>query len=307
MGAHIRKNREASMKKRRGAARRANSAGAGPGAPGPGAATSRIDVKEMRSILRRALVRVVSAQKQRPPPAPSALLPDDGYECDALNRAIVDLATSVAQKREPGARTRARAPNSALHEWVEKRLSLPVSDMVSGGAFDAARLHYFDGDRHQWERHMGVFAESITKSLSMSIIKDNDLLGRLIASGDSARLSEALRGMIEVAVANALRMLAVVLEVSKDLATVLGTGNAKLKRAAIENMTVVLIDVLTAELVPALLPVLGDDASQHVDIEVQLRKIRPHIIDAVCKKIIGEITQFQQQLPQDRAQEGRSS
>ena len=306
MGAHTRKNRKSSMTKRRGAARRDVCAGEGPGAPSPGAATSRIDAKEMRSMLRNALARVVSAQKQRPPPAPPALLQDGDYECDALNRAIADLVTLVAQKREPGSRTRACAPNSALHEWVEKELSLPVSDMVGAGAFDAARLHYFGDDRHRWERYAGVLAESITKSLSMSIIKNNDLLGRLIASGDSTSLNEALRGMIEAAVVNALKMLAIVIEASKDFATAFATGDAKLKRAAIENITIVLIDVLTAELVPALLLVLGDDASPHVDIEVQLRKIRPHTIDAVCKKIIGELAQPQQQLPQDRTQGGRS-
>ena len=179
--------------------------------------------------------------------------------------------------------------------------------MVDSNAFDAARLHYFGGDRQQWERHMGVFAESITKSLSMSIIQNSDQLGRLVASGDDLRLSGALHGMIGAAVAAALRMLAIVVEALKDFDVALKTGDAKLKRAAMENISVVLIDVLTAELVPALLPVLGGDTGQHVDIEAHLRKIRPSVIDAVCKKIAKELTRFQQQLSQDRADHGRSS
>lgn len=306
MGAHTKKRRGASMKERRKAAGRDVSAAAGSGMPGPGRAEPRIDAGDVCKTLRTSLIRLADELRQRPAAPILGLLREDAREVDALGRAMVDILGQLEQKRGEAGRIRARAPNSALHDWIEEELSLPVSSMAGGSTFKAIGRRYFGDDQHQWENYMGVFATSVAKSLSASIVRNGDRLTKLAKAGDSRRLDGSLHDIIRAAVFYSMNMVSVGRLASTDIVAALASGDARLKSAAIENMRVVVTDVLATALVPALLPALGDDVNQRGDMAARLRGINPATIDAACKKIIDELTPSQQQLPQERAARGRS-
>lgn len=275
------KKRPASMKRR--------AAVAGPeiyriagGAPAAGTPERAELLRGMRKAVRGSFGALYDGNELAYAAAP--LSEEDKRDFDVLEREVTDMIDHVAERIRSGV----PRDDPVLRKYVDDRIMPAVSDIVGSDAISLIRSRYFGGEDRLWEQHLSALFALIGKRLVASIIDGNEVLHRLVSARDGRLLHEAVLQVIEVAIAFAAKMLGVSVRISKDLIELFSAGIDGRKKEVAECIRVVVRDAVAGALPEILLPALADAKSMD-DLQAQLRRVDPALIDALCQEVLDRL------------------
>lgn len=287
------KKRAASMRRRATVAEQEICRIAG-GAPVAGTAERDELLREMRKAVRGSFGALYNGNELASAAAP--LSETDKRDFDVLEKEVTDMIDHVAERTRDGV----PRDDPVLRKYVEDRIMLAASDIVGSDAISLIRSRYFGGEDRLWEQHLSALFALIGKRLAASIIDGNDVLHRLASARDGRLLHEAILQVIEAAIAFAARMLGVSVRISKDLIELFSAGIDGRKKEAAECIRVVVRDAVAGALPEILLPALADAKSMD-DLQAQLRRVDPALIDALCQEVLDRLLCGLQQTLQETA------